>query len=298
MRYTLPEQICSLDIETERTNFKHPESSKLIFAGLRAYSLHKGRYYPRKHLVFFPAQLKELELFLKRFQGIIIGHNILQFDYRVLRPLLFLDGVIEKSVDTLAFLYNKKNDFCGLSLGNLAQLNLGKSKTLDGKSISDYWHRGKRKAVVEYNNNDCILAKGIWWWLLSERYIDASYFDYKRYKVINKIFTVSIRDCEQLTGKKPLFNFKNWTKKIERDGYVLDQKERRIYLDINWFDMSDSVPFDKCPKCKSPKLRKLNLPRNSESENHMTEGQLAEYMAGTWGTVYCLTCGYLEDYEI
>lgn len=35
-----------------------------------------------------------------------------------------------------------------------------------------------------------------------------------------------------------------------------------------------------------------------EEYDDMTEGQMAEYLAGTWGTLYCTSCGHYLDYEI
>jgi hypothetical protein len=129
MAIGLPKRICILDIETEETKFKSPEKSKLAFVGIKVFTLHNGRYYPHKHEYYLPKQISlcfntenanvsvhkhkcyppnqisVLERFLKEFSGIIIGHNILQFDYRVLRSLISLEGVVEKTVDTLAFLY-------------------------------------------------------------------------------------------------------------------------------------------------------------------------------------------------
>ena len=53
----------------------------------------------------------------------------------------------------------------------------------------------------------------------------------------------------------------------------------------------------KCPKCDSLLLEKFNELSDGMGIDGMTEGQLAEYLAGTWGTFTCLECGCTFDYE-
>jgi predicted nucleic-acid-binding Zn-ribbon protein len=295
MTAELPKKICILDIETEKTNFRTPENSKLALAGIKIYTLHGKRYRSHKHRCFLPTQIKKLEKFLKDFSGIIIGHNILQFDYRVLRQLISLHGVVEKSVDTLAFLYNKRGrKFGGLSLAKLAQANLGKNKFLAGKSIPELWRQGKHREVINYNENDCVLTQELWWQLISKRLVHIQYYDKYEQQEVDKTLRISTGDIPLLTGAKPLFAFDAWERKIEKNGYILEKKERRFYdtdLEESWMGQYH-IPFEKCPKCGSRKLKKI-----IENMEDMTEGQLAEYMAGTWGTVCCLKCGHVMDYE-
>ena len=52
-----------------------------------------------------------------------------------------------------------------------------------------------------------------------------------------------------------------------------------------------------CPRCKSQLLEKFDELRDGMGIDGMTEGQLAEYLAGTWGSFTCLECGYTFDYE-
>jgi hypothetical protein len=62
--------------------------------------------------------------------------------------------------------------------------------------------------------------------------------------------------------------------------------------------MTGYIPFDVCPYCGSKMLEKFDELSEGMRIDGMTEGQLAEYMVGTWGTVYCLNCGRSIDYEI
>ena len=56
--------------------------------------------------------------------------------------------------------------------------------------------------------------------------------------------------------------------------------------------MEHHIPIKKCPNCRSTNLEKLR-----EEMDDMSEGELAEYLAGTWGTIYCLDCGKSIDYD-
>ena len=239
MTISLPEKICILDLETEKTSFKRPEKSKLAFVGTLVYTLHNGRYYPGKHIFFLPNQIRELEIFLKNFPGLIIGHNILQFDYRVLRPLLCLDGVVEKTVDTLAFLHRKKGGkFGGISLGDLSKVNLHKTKTISGKSISEFWRQGKQQEVIDYNKNDCLLTKAIWWQLVNKQSIRIADDNKYEKRPIDEVFNISNEELLSLIGIPPLFNFQTWEQKIAGDGEILERGMRASSGELEFLDSS------------------------------------------------------------
>ncbi len=287
----LPSKVCILDLETEKTKFKSPEKSKLAFVGVKIYTLHNGRYYPGKHKCFLPKQVGQLEEFLKNFPGIIIGHNIFQFDYRVLRPLISLDKVIEKTVDTLAFLHKKNgNRFGGLALGALSKANLNKSKTLDGKSISELWRQGKHKTVIKYNENDCILTQALWWHLVSRRSISIVYGNSDELGQIAKTLTVSARDVLSLIGKKSLFKFRTWNEKIEKDGFILERESSSHYREVDQ-DIDYDLGFETevmywwfyCSHCRRTFLFESKILRG-ESDDEMVNcpkcgGQFGEIRA-------------------
>lgn len=286
----MPNKLCVLDIELEKFNKEFPEKSEIAFAGIGVYSLRNGRYYPHKYKYYLKSQIKDLEKALSEFPGIIIGHNIFAFDYRVLSQLISLNGIIEKSVDTLAFLYHKNNnDFQGIALDNLSQINLGKSKTLHHEAI-ELWNKGKQEKVIEYNKNDIYLTQKLWLMLLKEQTV----------RINNINIHVSDDDIPFLTGKKSFFTFQSWKKKLEEDGYILDKKEKgyieKEYLGVPFLGDSSAIPFDKCPHCQAP--REMLEKFDDEDFSVMTDGEAADYEAGTWGTIRCLKCGRWIDYEV
>ncbi len=232
----LPEKLCVLDLETAKLVRGGTGSTPLAFVGTRVYSLHGERYYPRRHQCYFPDELKKLESFLKHFEGVVLGHNILRFDYdEILRYLISLEGVVEKTVDTLAFLYEKRvtrydpsdpypqdlegpEGLKGLSLDNLAQKNLGRAKAISGRSVPKLWRQGHREEVTAYNKVDLALTFSLWWWMVRGQTVVvgspvtkpmAAVEDLK--KTVEVVVDpgkveISNEDVPRLAGKKPLFD--------------------------------------------------------------------------------------------
>ncbi len=100
----------------------------------------------------------------------MIGHNILNFDYEVLKRHISLQGLTGRTVDTLGFLYKKRStepiflpklaedSLKGLSLDNLAQRDLGRGKGMSGWSIPKMWREGRREEVIAYNKEVFVLT--------------------------------------------------------------------------------------------------------------------------------------------
>jgi|WetSurMetagenome_2_1015567.scaffolds.fasta_scaffold705191_1 hypothetical protein len=84
----------------------------------------------------------------------------------------------------------------------------------------------------------------------------------------------------------------------ERDSCKSSYKKSRKFKDTDEEgNMEDSMPFDQCPKCGSKNLSKFDELRDGMGSEGMTDGELAEYEAGNWGTVTCLDCGHTVDFD-
>ncbi len=222
----LPKKVCVLDLETSKL-VRRPAKPPLAFVGTLIYDLSGRRYHPGVHRCFFPDELGELEKLLRSFKGIVLGHNILRFDYdEVLRSQISLEGVVEKTVDTLTFLHEKRsteplelggtdNSLQGLSLDNLAQRNLGRSKTISGRSIPKMWREGRREEVITYNKEDLALTFSLWWWMVTGcTVVLGKRVDFNPYgggTVGDRVYEswrveIFPEDRPRLTGAKPLFN--------------------------------------------------------------------------------------------
>lgn len=256
-RLVLPRRVCSFDIETET---EKGEESRLLLAGIVVYTLHAGKYFPSRYRAFHAQDLSSLILFLKEFKGIILGHNIFAFDYKVLKhecrvenicnklrraktgntclPELDLDGIIEKSVDTLWFACRKKGSRGGLRLQTLVKMNVAKaSKGTIGKKIARYWHHGHRKKVFEYNKNDCVITHKLWWQILRERELyfqietdeDLEAFSIAErrefFRGIERRFRITHSEARYLTGQKKILTYKQWAKKLWEGGILPTNRE-------------------------------------------------------------------------
>jgi DNA polymerase III epsilon subunit-like protein len=227
----LPLKILSFDIETSHTSFRHPEKSTLAIAGALEFNLIKSKltYRKGKYRYFLENQMQELSDFLNQFDGIIIGHNLLGFDYRVLEQHIDLKTVIPKTIDTLALVYNKhSHQRGGISLNNLAQENFGKEKTIKGENISAMWNAGQHKEIIEYNENDCVLTKNLWWFMVKNGKIKTS----PRYFGGEPIF-FNDKDYPVLLGKMPNLNFEQWKVHITEHGSGVFKKRKILISRIN-----------------------------------------------------------------
>lgn len=246
MTTQLPAKVCSLDIETERTSFKTPEKSKLLFVGILTYTFKRNRYFPGKYRYFLPDQMKELETFLRDFSGIIIGHNLLHFDYRVLRSFFSFNGIPEKTVDTLLFLHRKSlGQFSGLSLKALAKENLTRLRKMNlSSNISRTWHSRYRQKAIEYNKMDCRLTMAVWSKMVHERQIQVPYLQISAGLVFGGPITITTKDLQYLLGKSPIFSFKSWESGIDENGARL--KKSTVVCPVFYWHY--------CPRCQRTHL--------------------------------------------
>jgi hypothetical protein len=84
--------------------------------------------------------------------------------------------------------------------------------------------------------------------------------------------------------------------------HLKGRRPQIYFVDDDYVELGDGdgyIPPDiKCPKCGGNNFEKFDELRDGMGDDEMTEGQLAEYMAGTWGTLECLDCGETVDYEV
>jgi len=94
---------------------------------------------------------------------IVVGHNVLAFDYPVLEKYVAaerLQRIATRTVDTLSTLHKATGVRIGLD--DLAQLNLGKRKTDDPRMVPTLWRNGERDRVRNYLRSDVELTRAIY----------------------------------------------------------------------------------------------------------------------------------------
>jgi len=154
--------IVFFDLETQylfqdlgMLNYKQrdPTRLKLAIAGIFSNS---------KPLFFNEDQTEELFENLNQ-ADLIVGHNLLKFDYLVLKPYLGKKNISKlehKTLDTFNEL--KKITGCYISLDDLGKRNLGMEKNVDTMKIPKMWRDGNHQEVKDYLLNDLKMTEAIY----------------------------------------------------------------------------------------------------------------------------------------
>ncbi len=232
----LPEVVFALDVETSG---KDAFKADLAVVGLKAYTwdMRRKAYLPGPYEHYAPTDFQALQQRLDDLPGPIIGHNIFNFDYLVLRCHLNLEHILEKSADTLHFLYEQDGggeDGSLYSLDKLAKENFGEGKTVKASTIPKLLKEGKLAEVLAYNERDCDLTFRIWWKMVSERHISVgevwsdSGFE-GDYELSELTYDLEEKDISVLICATPRFTYTTWVEQLERDGWiVMPPRERKL----------------------------------------------------------------------
>jgi 3'-5' exonuclease len=230
---TLPRIVCALDLETSGPNAIKPDRANLAVVGLKVYTWDEQQqgYLPGPYEHYAPADFPTLQQRLDALPDPIIGHNLFNFDYLVLRRHLNLERIVEKSVDTLHFLYEQDGggeDGSLYSLDKLAKENFGEGKTAKASTIPKLLKEGKLAEVLAYNERDCDLTFRIWWKMVSERHISAGEARDDEGELFEVTYDLEDKDISVLTCATPRFTYTTWVEQFERDGWiVMPPRERK-----------------------------------------------------------------------
>ena len=234
-QFKYPEVVCALDLETSGKDALKPDRADLAVVGLKVYTwdeLQKG-YLPGLYEHYPPTEFLALQQRLDALPGPIIGHNLFGFDYQVLRRHLNLEHIVEKSADTLHFLYEQDGggeDGSLYGLDKLAKENFGEGKTTKASTIPKLLKEGKLAEVLAYNERDCDLTFRIWWKMASERHISAGKARDDEGELFEVTYDMAEKDISVLTCATPRFTYTAWVEQFERDGWIVmpprEQKRR------------------------------------------------------------------------
>lgn len=156
-----PENIIYLDIETQYliTDFpggwKNPDNYKNIkIAELGILQNNRYRTFEENNILDLIWELVEADL--------IIGHNITQFDYTVLKHYYekcIIDKIKLKTFDTMLEFSKFTSNAGWVSLDDIAQRNFGMKKTEDSINIPEMWRNGEKDKVKSYLHNDLLMTE-------------------------------------------------------------------------------------------------------------------------------------------
>jgi len=196
-----------------------------------------------------------------------IGFNIVQFDflvlyYRARKYKIKLDPLFllqEKPFIDIKpmILFLNNLRFKGSGIDNFT------AKSSSGKMVRDLYLQKKYSEIEQYIIEETNAILDLIQWLI--KYLPNEY---------RKSYLPKIKKLKEEKKKE-----NEHRKIISTSEVIYNSNERR------------------CPKCGSVALEKFDELREGMGSDGMTEGEYAEYLAGTWGTLICMDCGYSFDYE-
>jgi len=110
-------------------------------------------------ITFLAEDMEELVFLLKQ-ADLVVGFNILRFDYRVLKGYTAFDFASLPTLDLLV----RVQDRLGyrLSLNHLGQETLGAEKSADGLLALKWWKEGKIREIIAYCRQDVLLTRDLY----------------------------------------------------------------------------------------------------------------------------------------
>lgn len=100
---------------------------------------------------------------------LVVGFNIIGFDYRVLSAYTDFDFSRLPTIDMLADIY--KNYGFRIKLDTLVKLTLGQGKSADGLQAVDWYRQGRLDLVADYCRKDVELTKALFEFGLEHGYV-------------------------------------------------------------------------------------------------------------------------------
>jgi hypothetical protein len=149
--------IVYFDVETQRSFDEVGGRHNIRKLGLSAavtYSTVDGayRHYTEETVTSLIAELKAADL--------VVGFNILSFDYEVLRA--YTDDPLDdiETIDMLAHIHRRLG--FRVSLDNLASTTLGTSKSADGLQAVRWYKQGRMQEILEYCQQDVEVTRNLY----------------------------------------------------------------------------------------------------------------------------------------
>jgi DEAD/DEAH box helicase domain-containing protein len=128
--------------------------SKMKLAGAVTHNLETGQF-TRYREADVEALLADL-----RAATLVVGFNVLRFDYEVLRPYAGGQALQLPTVDMLVDI--QKNLGFRLSLGSLAAGTLNQGKSADGLLAVQWFREGKIDQLLDYCQQDVVVTRDLY----------------------------------------------------------------------------------------------------------------------------------------
>jgi len=137
--------------------------SKLGLAAAVTYSTGDGlfRHYTEDQVANLVSELQSADL--------VVGFNILRFDYEVLRPYTTVDLLRLPTVDMLAHIHQQLG--FRVSLDSLAVATLGTKKSADGIQAVRWYKQGRLDEVLAYCEQDVVVTRDLYEFGRAHKYL-------------------------------------------------------------------------------------------------------------------------------
>lgn len=161
-----PRRYMVLDVETRRSaaevgGWNHAARMGVSVAVLYDAADDSYTAYTQDELPAMFARLREAEL--------VIGFNILRFDYAVLQPFADYTLTTLPTLDILARI--KERLSYRVSLDNVAQATLDEPKSADGLQALRWWQEGKVQAIADYCRKDVEITRRVYLYGLEQGFL-------------------------------------------------------------------------------------------------------------------------------
>jgi hypothetical protein len=206
----------AIDVEAINSDWAHPEKSGIKCVTVLDFEFDDTFVGGTSCMTFEESSLKLLQEKLVKHEGVILGHNLFSYDYRILSSRINLHGIIEKTINLVTWL-EERNDVSDFALGfhGLVKLNIEGSQRIATGLVKKLWLDGRKQEVFDSNMEDCISLLELYGQLLFQRIL---LLPLKKRGERNKTFrriSINDTDLEILTGRHRYFLSEDWDKMIE-----------------------------------------------------------------------------------
>jgi len=166
---TKPERVARygvLDIETRRSAMEVGGWNRAERMGVSCAVLYDSK--SDKFHTFYQDDMRKLCQHLQKLD-LVIGFNIMGFDYKVLSGLSPFDFHSLPTLDLLMDVHKILG--YRLSLDHLARQTLGCKKSADGLAALEWWKQGKIEKIIEYCTQDVRVTRDLYRFGLGNKYL-------------------------------------------------------------------------------------------------------------------------------
>jgi hypothetical protein len=206
----------AIDVEAVNADWQYPEKSGIKCVTVLDFEFDDTFVGGTSAITFEESSLKLLQEKLAKHQGVILGHNLFLYDYRVLSSCISLRGIIEKTIDLTTWLEER----CGMSdfafgFHALVKLNIEGSQRIATGSVKKLWLNGRKQEVFDSNMNDCISLLELYGQMLFKRTLLLPLKRRGKCENIFRRISINDTDLEILNGHFHYFSSKDWYKIID-----------------------------------------------------------------------------------